>query len=84
MSAIDESNWGEFAAAVLEAEAEHWEAEYAALANRYGSSGARKAQAAWRLGAEMLKRRTAEYRKVTTEGREGVRVRVTKVEGESK
>ena len=59
---IDESNWGEFAAAVLEAEAAHWDGEYINLTNRYGSTGAKKPRAAWKLGAEILRRRAGEYR----------------------
>ena len=59
---IDESNWGEFAAAVLEAEASHWEAEYEQLSNRYGMDGAKKSRAAWLLGSKMLRRRAENYR----------------------
>jgi ParB-like chromosome segregation protein Spo0J len=59
---IDESNWGEFAAAVLEAEAEHWQNEFDNLSAKYGSYGAKKSRAAWVLGASMLKRRAGIYR----------------------
>lgn len=60
--AIDESNWGEFAAVILETEAAHWQGEYDALMNKYGVGGPKKVMAAWKLGATMLARRAEQYR----------------------
>lgn len=59
---IDESNWGIFAAVVLEAEAAHWQAEYEQITRKHGSSGAKQIRSAWLLGARMLERRASEYR----------------------
>ena len=50
---------------ILEAEADHWEAEYELLARRYGSGSPTKAAAAWKLGAAILRRRASEYRSGT-------------------
>ena len=59
---INESNWGEFVALALEAEAEHWQNEYDNLTAKHGSYGAKKSRAAWVLGASMLRRRAGIYR----------------------
>lgn len=56
--------FAEVVASIFEREAQHWELEYEALA-RKGSSYGRKEQAAWKLGAAMLRRRSEQYRSGT-------------------
>ena len=61
MSDLDKAFAGVIAD-ILEAEADHWEAEYELQARRYGSGSPTKAAAAWRLGSAILRRRASEYR----------------------
>ena len=57
---------------ILEAEADHWEAEYELQARRFGSGSPAAALLAWKLGSAILRRRASEYRSGT--------VRMTRIE----
>ena len=57
---------------ILEAEADHWEAEYELQARRFGSGSPVAALLAWKLGSAILRRRASEYRSGT--------VRMTRIE----